>query len=468
MKTLPKHVHIVGICGVLTGAVAAAFHKAGVKVTGSDKGFYPPASTQLEALGITFHAGWHPEKMFSYGTPDFIAVSPASGGSNPETEAAQAKGIPVISCAEVVGEYITKDTSIVCCGTWGKTSSTALISYILMHAGKDPSYFFGGISLSHVESGAITGSDISVVEGDEYKTSPTDIRPKFAHYNPTHVLLSAVSWDHADVYPTEESFTKVFQDLVTKVDKRGYIFACIDSKSAMDVCSDVRHLVTYGKDAGAQYRYEQITSTPSGLSFSIVHSGNHYPITSQMLGEFQAENITGCFAVCHSLGINPEQIIRAIASFKGMKRRLEKRFDGKVTVFDDIAHSPKKAQSVIKELKTIYSGKTYVIFEPNTGGRERAALSSYDYAFREADAVYIPRLTKLKVREDGEQPIEGDELTATIAKTYENVKYVENDEELVSEIVSKLTPGDVVAFLGSHGFRGMIEDMVKKCGEKYR
>jgi UDP-N-acetylmuramate-alanine ligase len=169
-----------------------------------------------------------------------------------------------------------------------------------------------------------------------------------------------------------------------------------------------------------------------------------------MLGKFQAENITGCFAMAHSIGIAPEKIIKRIAEFKGMKRRLEKRYEGTVTILDDIAHSPEKASSTLKNIREIYTGKITVVFEPNIGGRERASAYKYDNSFKDADEVIIPRLTKLKIGDD--MPMEGKELADTIAKTHPNVKYIENDEELVNNL-----KGDVIAFLGSHGFRGMIE-----------
>jgi UDP-N-acetylmuramate: L-alanyl-gamma-D-glutamyl-meso-diaminopimelate ligase len=183
MNKLP-HIHIIGICGVATIALAIAFKKKGWKVTGSDKGFFPPVSTELEKSGISFYAGWHPENI---GNPDYVIVGTASGSTNPETQYAKDKNIPIYSFAEAIGEFLVKENSIVCVGTWGKTSSTALLSYILEKADFNPSYMFGGISLSHNGSGKITDSKWSVCEGDEYKSSPTDPTPKFKYYKPTHL-----------------------------------------------------------------------------------------------------------------------------------------------------------------------------------------------------------------------------------------------------------------------------------------
>ena len=455
--TSQKHIHIIGICGVATSALAIAFHKAGWKVTGSDKGFFPPVSTELEKHKINFYAGWHPENM---GTPDVVVIGTASGTQNPETKYTKENNIPIYSFAEAIGKFFVKEYSIVSTGTWGKTSSTALLSYIFQYAKYNPTYMFGGISLSHDSSAELTESKYSIFEGDEYKSSPTDNTPKFVYYRPTHLLLSAISWDHADLYPTEESYFKVFNELISKTK---FIVANKDNTKVKEL---VNKAIWYGtKDA--DYIYKEVNQSSQGLDFIINHNNIDYKIHSQLIGKFQAENITGCFAMANELGINPEIIIKAISDFKGMKRRLEKRFIGDITVFDDIAHSPEKASTILNNLREIYSGKIIAIFEPNIGGRSRESIIKYDNAFKNADLVIIPRLTKLKIAEnESEQPMEGDELATSISKTHSNVKYINDDNALVNFIKESAKKGDCVAFLGSHGFRGMIEEVINKLKEK--
>jgi UDP-N-acetylmuramate: L-alanyl-gamma-D-glutamyl-meso-diaminopimelate ligase len=149
MNSSPKHIHIIGICGVATSALAIAFHDKGWKVTGSDKGFFPPVSTELEKHNIYFYAGWHPENI---GNPDIVVIGTASGTLNPETAYIKEKNIPMYSFAEAIGKFFVKEYSIVSTGTWGKTSSSALLSFILEKAELDPTYMFGGVSLSHSAS----------------------------------------------------------------------------------------------------------------------------------------------------------------------------------------------------------------------------------------------------------------------------------------------------------------------------
>ncbi len=448
----PKHIHIIGICGVATSAIAIAFHKKGWKVTGSDKGFFPPVSTELEKNGISFYAGWHPEKM---GNPDIVMTGGSgTSPSNPEVIYANENKIPVYDYPQILEKYFIKKNSIVTVGTWGKTTTSSLLSFILIQAGMNPSYFSGGLSLSH-DTGALSDSDWSVMEGDEYQVSISDKRPKFVYYNPTHLLLTSVSWDHADLYPTEESYFKVFEDLI---EKPKVIVACNDDLGVNKILNG-KKTISYGKTPDADYFYNSIHHTRNGLSFTIENKGNKYEIQSPMLGRFNAENIAGCFALATEIGIAPQIIIKEIKDFKGIKRRFEKRFEGETTILDCHAPTPEKAQSVLQSIREVYDKKILAVYEPNIGGRQRESLSKYDNAFKDADILIIPRLTKLKIGKK-EAPLEGDELVCMIKKTHQNTLYIGDDTVLVKYLGENSVKGDVIVFLGSHGFRGMIEETI--------
>lgn len=460
MSTGPYHIHIVGICGVATSALAIALKDQGYKVTGSDKGFFPPVSTDLEKNDVYFYAGWHPENL---GEPS-VVIAGGSGTSlsNPEIIYAKEKGIEVISFAEAIGRFIVKEKSIVVTGTWGKTTISSLLSFILLDNDMDPSYFTGGVSLSH-KSGRLSESNISIVEGDEYKTAIWDNRPKFYYYKPSHLILTAISWDHADLYPSEQSYFDVFKKLISSIPENGIIVANKDNSGIKKILNKA---IFYGRE-NADYTYKEIEQNELGISFKILHKENIYNIKSQLLGSFQAENITGAFAMAHSIGLSPEKIISSIEKFKGMKRRLEKRYDGDIKVIDDIAHSGEKAISVLNCLRSIYKGKIITVFEPNIGGREIGAIENYNNAFKDSDIVIIPRLSKLKINSDNQdqKPMDGQELANVISKTHSNTIYIENDEELIKYLLTNTKKGDVIAFLGSHGFRGMIEETVDKISK---
>ncbi len=464
MNSSPKHIHVIGICGVATSAIAIAFQKKGWKVTGSDKGFFPPVSTELEKNNINFYAGWHPEKI---GKPDIVMIGgTGTSPSNPETIYANENNIPAFSYAEILNKYFIKENSIVVTGTWGKTTTSALLSYILIKAGINPSYFTGGLSLSH-DTGELTDSKWSVVEGDEYQVSISDRRPKFVFYKPTHLLLTSVSWDHADLYPTEKDYFDTFKKLINEIPSNGRIIACADNDGVYKVIGESKTKpILYGQKDNSNYKYSSVNPTKNGISFIIEHSGNKYTISSPMLGRFNAENITGAFAMTHSIGIDPEVIIKAINDFKGIKRRFEKRYEGAVTLLDCHAPTPEKAASVLESIREVYDKKIIAIYEPNIGGRQRSSAYMYDNAFKNSDIVIIPRLTKLKIAEDKEPAIEGKELADIISKTQNHTLFIEDDIELVKTTCEKATTGDVIVFLGSHGFRGMIEEIIGELKNK--
>ncbi|MEK7084004.1 MAG: Mur ligase family protein [Patescibacteria group bacterium] len=522
LKSEIRHIHFIGICGVAMSALAIALkekghvklpdgsHVASHIVTGSDKGFYPPVSDNLKNAGVSFYPGWHPEKM---GMPDLVVVGNVAGSQNPEWLAVREKKIPYLSYPEVIREYLIRKNSIVCAGTYGKSTSSALLAWILREAGYDPSYMFGGVSLNDMPAAFIGGGDTafsfvisseargrveksfratdspqkdssaslsalgriasvgmtnknewSIVEGDEYKTSGWDDGAKFLHYQPTHLLLSSVVWDHADVYETNDAYVQAFERLITLLPNDGLLVL------SAKVTHNYPHLatlspcrvVTYGKTDDNDYQYSNIQLSMDGISFDMVHRGTTHHAESDQLGDYLADNFTGCFALCQEIGIPAEKILASIQTFKSIKRRLEKRYADGVTVFDDIAHSPKKAEAVLRTLRTIANGRIIAVFEPNTGNRFPESIPGYADAFRDADTVIIPRLSTIKRDPNKPAPLDGNDLADVIRKTHPNVEHLDDDEALVTYISSQTKKGDIVVFLGSHGFRGMIEALVEK------
>ncbi|MCX6782266.1 MAG: Mur ligase family protein [Candidatus Magasanikbacteria bacterium] len=455
-----RHIHFIGICGVGMSALAILWKKMGWKVTGSDAGFYPPISTHLDQNQIDFYAGWHPEKI---GTPDLVVVGNVAGSENPEWLFVQEHNIKHISYPELIGQNLVRKNSIVCAGTWGKTSTTALLSYILTRADYKPAYMFGGLSLSLPYAADDLGGDWSVLEGDEYKTGKDNPMAKFFSYKPTYLLLTGLEWDHFDMYPTEESYYGAFKKLMKLLPENGLVLACTNSENIERVLPETNaKVIRYGTD-NADYIFSEVTCGKDGISFKISSGGATNEIKSPMLGDYMAENICGAFAMASEIGVAKGTIIDAIGSFGGIKRRLENR--GKTaegaTIFDDIAHSPIKARSVLQTLRNIYSGKIIAVFEPNTGNRQVSSAPGYDSSFLNADIVVIPRLTKIKIDEKTNDTVmDGQMLADIIARTHKTVKLISDDAQLVKYLKTAAGPEDAIVFLGSHGFRGMIESLI--------
>ncbi len=468
MLNKKKSIHFIGICGVAMSALALAFHKKGYKVTGSDKGFYPPVSTYLKETGVSYYPGWHPELMTKDGNPDLVIVGNVAGSKNPEWLYIQENNIPYKSYPEALAEHLIQKNSIVCAGTYGKSTSASLLSWIMLENGWDPNYMFGGVGLNDIPAAVLSESDWSIVEGDEYKTARWDNRPKFAHYSPTHLLLTAVVWDHADVYPTPESYKEAFEKLVQEVSEDGLL---VLSAKVTTQHPEMKNLakckvITYGHSEDNDYYFTNYQASTDGMTFDIVHGDQSWSASTDSLGDYLVDKMVGCFAMCHQIGMKPEDIIKSIKTFKNIKRRLEKRSDGEITVFDDIAHSPKKAEGVLRTLREVYKNKIIAIYEPNSGNRLPEAIPGYDDKFVNADTVVIPRLSRIKRAPDTPTPLNGQELAEVIKKTHKDVKFIPDDEELVEFLQKKTEKGDVVAFLGSHGFRGMIKQFVQLVSNK--
>lgn len=453
-----KHIHFIGICGVGMSALAILWKKKGWRVTGSDVGFYPPTSTNLDLHQVEYYAGWHTEKLNS---PELVVVGNVAGSNNPEWQYVQNKKIPFVSYPELIAKNLIKQNSIVCAGTYGKTSSTSLLAWIFKNANLKPSYMFGGIAANDAFLAADDGDgNWSIVEGDEYKTSRWDNSAKFFSYQPTHLLLTAINWDHADIYPTNELYVNAFQKLIDLIPQNGLIV--ISENIKILKYSNINAIKTYGIKNSADYHYFNVQTTKQGLTFQISDSIATYEIKTKLIGEYMADNICGCFAISKEIGIPTETILSSIENFSGLKRRLEKRGQiNQTDVYDDIAHSPAKAASTLKTLKKIYSGKIYAVFEPNTGNRQPQSAPSYHNAFLDADEVLIPKLTAIKKDINNQVEIfDGKKLIEIISQTHPHCQYIDQDNQLVDYLKTKTQPKDCVVFLGSHSFRHMIDDLI--------
>lgn len=447
-------------------ALAILWKKKGWKVTGSDAGFYPPVSTHLLQNEIDFYAGWHPEKMTAEGDPDLVVVGNVAGSENPEWIYVQENNIEYVSYPELIARELVKKNSIVCAGTWGKTSTTALLAFVLKKAGLKPAYMFGGLSLGLSYAADDDGGDWSVLEGDEYKTGKDNPEAKFFSYKPTHLLLTGLAWDHFDMYPTEESYYEAFDKLLSNMPENGIVVACGDNQNIERVIGSAKcEIIKYGLNEGYEYNYSDIQMNKDGIQLKIESNGIEYNISSPMLGEYMAENICAVFAMTREINIPESTVIEAISEFGGIKRRLEKRgtTNTGAVIFDDIAHSPTKAISALGAIKEIYEGKVIAVFEPNTGNRQISSAPSYNMAFESANEVIIPRLTKIKINEQTKgEVMDEQKLAEIIGQTHNNVKIMENDDELIEYLKQKTTASDAIVFLGSHGFRGMIENLIAK------
>lgn len=454
-----KWVHIIGIAGVTTGQLAVEFKRNGFLVSGSDRGVFPPISDHLTDNGVDFELGYKKEHLQlqyykdKYGGewndchrefPDFIVMQGTKGTKNEEYLFAVENNIEIKNYTDVLREFvIVPEKSIVVTGTYAKTTITSMIAWILQNAGYEVSYMFGGLN-DNLGNGIRFKNDktqFSVVEGDEYIVSSERRTSKFFEYYPKYVVLSSVRWDHTDIFRTKEDYYHNFEKLVKKIPEDGVIVYNAED----DNC---RKLFQVCKGEFIPYTYLEIDN-----------SFWKYIKELPVIGKFNQENALAASKMLLFLMLNKEDIEKGVQTFRGIKRRLEIKYqDDSFVVIDDFGASPPKAETSVKELKHHFPDyKITVVFEPNLGSRTRETLEEYWDVFIYADKVYLPRFTRVTgdyiSNKDLEEFLKTKEIKALA---------VDSDEELVSRLVDGRSKKELVAFMGSHGFRGMIEGVIDK------
>ncbi|MFA4873039.1 MAG: Mur ligase domain-containing protein [Patescibacteria group bacterium] len=461
-----RHIHFIGICGTAMAPVAKMFWDLGWRVTGSDKGIYPPISDYLKQNKIAYYVGFHPERI---GNPDKVVVGNYISLVNPEFSAIRERGIPYQSYPEALREYVIKSNSIVVAGSFGKTTTTALLAWIWECAGRRPSFMAGGMMRNFPNSVRSNDSLWSIVEGDEYPACRWNPVPKFSFYDPHFLVLTGVQWDHADIYTTEESYIEMFKKLVASMPPNGLICAALDRPHMRDVLNKASApVVWYGRTgSGADWSTEVLyQKKATKMTFYGPSNETIGPVSVPLLGSIAFDHFTGAVALARASGIDQTAIMQALTSFQGVCRRLEVRgVVNKVSIIDDFAHSPSKAKSAIDAVKQTFNrGRVIVVFEPNVGNRLRSLAPSYRDAFNSANTVIVPRLSATKHNENTEARLDGAQLAQIISSSnthIEEVVYIDDDIQVVQKLQKIAQPGDCILFLGSHGFRGMIEQTLE-------
>src|SRR6185436_19632664 len=335
-------IYLVGICGTAMAALAGMLREKKYAVCGSDTDVYPPMSDFLDQLGIPVYKGYRAENIQKE-NPDLVVIGNALSRGNPEIEYVLDNGIRYASMAETVREqFIRGKNSIVIAGTHGKTTTTAMLAWMLEVAGRKPSFLVGGIAENFGRSFQIGEGPDFVIEGDEYDTAFFDKGPKFQHYLPRIVLLKNIEFDHADIYADLDAIKTAFRRLINIVPKSGLIIAGVDSPVVREIIpAALSRVATMGIGTG-EWQAINIQANDAGMAFDVVRAESSLGgFTIPMPGTFNVQNALGVIIVAKELGISDEVIQRGLSSFKSVKRRLELRGEvNSVRIYDDFAHHP--------------------------------------------------------------------------------------------------------------------------------
>ena len=448
-------------------SLAGLLRERGDSVTGSDQDVYPPMSTQLEALGIDVRTPYAEANVPR--DADLVVIGNALSRGNPEVEAVLDRRQRYTSQPALLAEeFLRERRALVVAGTHGKTTTTSLVAFLLERAGKDPSFLVGGVPLDFGRSYRLGGGEAFVVEGDEYDSAFFDKRPKFVHYLPSVAVIGNVEFDHADIYPDLAAVQTAFVRLLQVIPRSGLLVAGSESPALVPLLKQARcRVLTFGLDAAADWRAVGIVNGPQGARFSLYRQGRSLgEFALPMAGEHNVRNALAALAVAAEAGVPPESARAALALFRGVKRRLERRGEARgVAVYDDFAHHPTAVAATLRALRALGgSGRLVAVFEPRSyTSRTRMFQGEFANAFALADRVYVAAAHLPGKVPEAERLSEAGLVAATNAAGG-HASFLPGVGAIVEALAAELRPGDQVAILSNGGFGGIHEKLLQALG----
>ncbi len=387
------NIHFIAIGGSAMHNLAIALHNKGYKITGSDDTIHDPSKTRLEERGLLpKEFGWFPEKISS--NLDAIILGMHAKKDNPELLKAQELGLKIYSYPEFLYEQSKNKTRVVIGGSHGKTTITSMILHVMNYHDKEVDYMVGAQLEGFETMVHLTNeNDFIVLEGDEYLSSPIDMRPKFHLYQPNIALISGIAWDHINVFPTYENYVDQFTIFTNSLTNGGIMVYNEED-------NEVREIIESATNAIKKYPY----TTPkyfidNGITYLETNEGD---LPLEIFGEHNLQNLAGAKWICQHMGIDEDDFYEAIVSFKGASKRLEKIAENSSTViFKDFAHSPSKVLATTQAVKNQYNDRALLAcLELHTYSSLNASfLAEYEGALSNADKAvvfYSPHAVKIK------------------------------------------------------------------------
>ncbi|MDP3182116.1 MAG: UDP-N-acetylmuramate:L-alanyl-gamma-D-glutamyl-meso-diaminopimelate ligase [Desulfobaccales bacterium] len=462
-----SHVHLLGICGTGMAALAGILKEQGYLVTGSDEHAYPPMSTFLEGLGVPVKNGYAPENLEP--PPDLVVVGNVIRRENPEAQVVLKRDLPRLSLPEALNRFLVGErTSIVVSGTHGKTTTTALIAWLLFAAGQDPGFMVGGIARNFQANYRVGAGRYVVLEGDEYDTAFFDKRPKFVHFRPQVAVLTSIEFDHADIYPNLDRIVAAFEEFVAQIPPQGQVLAWGDAPLVRQVCQKAAAPVSfYGVNASLSWQATEVAPAPGGMTFKVYREGKFWGnFFTPLLGTHNALNSLAALAVAAELGAGADALNDALGAFQGVKRRLEVAGDYHgVTVLEDFAHHPTAVAATLEAVRQGYPGRRLVaVFEPRTNtSRRRVFQEPYAKAFKDADLILVREPPDLwKVPE--EEQFSSFQLVKDLMDQGKKAFYFPDTDRLLNGLLRGLRPSDVVLIMSNGDFDHLTTRLCQALG----
>jgi UDP-N-acetylmuramate: L-alanyl-gamma-D-glutamyl-meso-diaminopimelate ligase len=448
------HLHILGICGTFMGGIAAIAQAAGHRVTGCDANVYPPMSSQLQALGIELTEGFGPEQLQAIARDaDVFVVGNVVSRGNPLMEAILNAGRSYISGPQWLYENVLRDFWVLAvAGTHGKTTTAAMLAWILDRAGLDPAFVIGGVPLDFGVSARRTRSQFFVIEADEYDTAFFDKRSKFVHYRPRTAILNNLEFDHADIFPDLAAIETQFHHLLRTVPSNGRLIVNGGETSlgrvlARGCWSEVE-----------RFGFAEVAGTGQDWTISVDGSillggAAQGTLTFGERGRHNQLNAIAAIAAARHVGVSVAQSLAALASFRGVRRRLETRgIVHGITVYDDFAHHPTAIATTIDGLRrAVGDSRILAVIEPRSNtmklGTMKAALPE---SLRDADRIYCYAANL------------GWDVASALSPLVGKTEVHTDLGALIESIAHDARPGDHVLVMSNGGFGGIHDKLLAR------
>jgi len=457
-STVPKKIHLTGICGTGMGSLAGLLAESGHEVRGSDENVYPPISTMLAERGIQVFQGYRPSNLDW--SPDLVVIGNIASRTNPEAEEVLRRGLLYRSFPQAVDEFFLRDRhSIVVAGTHGKTTTSALMAWVLREAGREPSWLVGGVLRGENRSFHLGRGEHFVIEGDEYESAFFDKGSKFLHYRPRTALLTSVEYDHAEMFPDLEAVKRAFTSFLALIPPAGTLVYCADDPLARELSqASVARRVDYGVREKATWVGRTRKATPDGILFDVFRGNERFAsYTSPLTGNHNLQNILAVTAAAFHLSLSPEEIGKGLQTFPGVKRRQEIRgVERGVTVVDDFAHHPTAVRGTIAALAERFAGnRLWAVFEPRTNTTRRAIFQDdYAEAFDQADEIIVAAVDHPERAPQGDR-FSAEQLVADLRHRGLSARHVPEVASIVQLIAREARDGDVVLIMSNGSFGGI-------------
>ena len=456
----PANFHFLGICGTAMGSVAAALRERGFTVTGSDENIYPPMSTFLESKGIALHQGYRPENIPA--DAEIIVIGNAIVRGNPEVEAVLNRKLYYASLPEVLKQFFLRGRhNLVVTGTHGKTTTTALLAWIMTAAKLDPSYVIGGIPKNLGQGARFNESKYFVIEGDEYDSAFFDKRSKFVHYLPELLIVNNIEFDHADIFRDLEEIKLSFRRLLNIVPQNGMVLLNGDDPNCVEVAREcLAQILEIGFSPNCAQQIRDVAYSPDGSRFTLGNDEFEVPL----IGEFNVRNAAMAISASRFYGVSVAKIRKALARFQGIARRQEVRGEARgVKVIDDFGHHPTAIRETLRALRHRYPGcRLWAIFEPRSNTTRRAVFQQeLPDALKLADGVFISQVARLEQIPEAER-LNPEAVVKAIAESGRPAFYEPDVAHIIERLVPLLKAQDVVAIFSNGGFDGIHGKLLER------